>query len=155
MVLNGPNLNLLGERERDLYGQKTLPEIERILKKTGEEMGCEVFTAQANGEGELIDLLQKNRKWAHGIVFNPGAYTHYSYALRDAVAAINLPVIEVHLSNIQARENFRGKSVISPKTLGQITGLGWKGYVLALCGLISSIKEDGFFCFEPERAEDS
>jgi 3-dehydroquinate dehydratase-2 len=132
LVLHGPNLNLLGQREPEVYGQLTLAEINQRLEKAGVEMGLEVRSFQANGEGELIDALHDARVWASGVVFNPGGYTHTSVALRDAVAAIDLPVIEVHLSHVDAREDFRRRSLISPVCAGKISGFGWRSYLHAL-----------------------
>jgi len=137
LVVHGPNLNLLGEREPAVYGSMTLGELNRRLRAFAGKRGCELRIFQANGEGALIDCLHRNRRWAQGVVFNPGAYTHYSYALRDAVAAIALPTIEVHLSDIKKREAFRRVSVIAPVCTAQISGLGWLSYAGAierLCG---------------------
>jgi 3-dehydroquinate dehydratase-2 len=132
LILHGPNLNLLGEREPEIYGSMSLAQLNQKLKKSGREMGMTLRIFQSNGEGELIHLLHQHRKWADGVVFNPGAYTHYSYALRDAVSAIQIPVIEVHLSDIKKREPFRRKSVIAPVCLDQISGLGWESYLEGL-----------------------
>ena len=135
LVLNGPNLNLLGQREPEVYGQMTLSEIDQRLKSVGENMGLEVRAYQSNVEGELIDALHDARDWASGVIFNPGGYTHTSVALRDAVAAIDLPVVEVHLSNVDAREEFRRRSLISPVCMGKIAGFGWRSYMLGLHAL--------------------
>jgi len=135
LVLHGPNLNLIGHREPDVYGRMTLTEIDQSLKKAGQEMGLEVRTFQANGQGALIDALHGAQDWASGIIFNPGGYTHTSVALRDAVAAIQLPVIEVHISNVYAREEFRQQSLISPVCAGKISGFGWRSYLLGLHSL--------------------
>ena len=135
LVLHGPNLNLLGLREPEVYGRLTLEEIDRRLVEAGRELGLDVSTAQFNSEGGLIDALHKARLWAKGVVFNPGGYTHTSVALRDAVSSISLPVIEVHLSNVQAREEFRRISLIAPVCVGSISGFGWRSYWLALHAL--------------------
>jgi 3-dehydroquinate dehydratase II len=141
LVLHGPNLNLLGLREPGIYGSLTLDEINRRLVELGKELGMDVRTAQSNSEGILIDTLHDARTWARGVVFNPGGYTHTSVALRDAVAAIGLPVVEVHLSNIYAREEFRHHSFISPVCVGSIAGFGVQSYLLGLCALAESIQE--------------
>lgn len=142
-VLHGPNLNLLGTREPQVYGAVTLEEIDRRLRETGEGLGMEVRTFQSNSEGGLIDALQEARNWAKGVVFNPGAYTHTSVALRDAVAAIGIPVVEVHLSNVQAREEFRRISMIAPVCKGSIAGFGWRSYQLGLQALRGLWDVDG------------
>jgi 3-dehydroquinate dehydratase II len=128
LILHGPNLNLLGEREPEVYGKMTLNEINRELIQVAEDCGAELKIFQSNGEGTLIDLIHEFRKWAEGVVINPGAYTHYSYALRDAIASVSCPTIEVHLSDLQKREEFRRVSVIAPVCVRQISGLGWKSY---------------------------
>lgn len=135
MVLHGPNLNLLGQREPEVYGTMTLEEIDQRLVAAGRELALEVRSFQSNSEGGLIDALHTAREWASGVIFNPGGYTHTSVALRDAVASIELPVVEVHLSNVYAREEFRHISVISPVCAGKITGFGWRSYLLGLHAL--------------------
>ncbi len=132
LMLNGPNLNLLGAREPGIYGIETLEQIAARLSPVARELGVELHWEQRNGEGELIDLLHGAAHWASGVVFNPGAYSHYSYAIADAIAAISTPVIEVHLSNIYAREHYRRRSVISPVASGVISGVGALGYELGL-----------------------
>ena len=141
LVLHGPNLNLLGEREPEVYGRLTLAEIDRRLVSLGQELGLEVRCLQSNHEGVLIDALQDARGWAKGVAFNPGGYTHTSVALRDAIAAISVPVVEVHLSNVYAREEFRQHSLIAPVCLGTITGFGWYSYALALYALSEKLTE--------------
>ncbi len=135
LVLHGPNLNLLGERETSIYGNMKLDDLNAQLVEGGAALGFDVRTAQSNFEGGLIEALHEARNWAKGVVVNPGGYTHTSVALRDAVAAIGIPVVEVHMSNISAREEFRHRSLISPVCVGQITGFGWKSYRLGLRAL--------------------
>jgi 3-dehydroquinate dehydratase-2 len=135
LVLHGPNLNLLGEREPGIYGDLSLEDIDQHLVQAGHELEFEVQSFQSNHEGALIDKLQEARTWACGVVFNPGGYTHTSVALRDAVAAIHIPVIEVHLSNVPAREEFRRLSLIAPVCAGSIAGFGWRSYLLGLHAL--------------------
>ncbi len=135
-VLNGPNLNLLGKREPDIYGSETLRDLQDMLEKRAKLEGYGLVFKQSNHEGDLIDWIHEAGEKSGGAVLNPGAFTHYSYALRDAVASVSVPVIEVHLSNIHAREEFRSRSVIAPEAAGQIAGFGFIGYRLALDALI-------------------
>ncbi len=132
LVIHGPNLNLLGTREPEVYGRTTLAEINAGLVQRGRELGAEVECFQSNHEGAIIDRLQAARADCTAIIINPGAFTHYSYAIRDAIAAVHLPTMEVHLSNVHAREEFRRHSVVAPVCAGAVIGLGPLGYRLAL-----------------------
>lgn len=140
LLLHGPNLNLLGTREPDIYGAMTLDEINTRLIEVAASHDVKLTARQTNHEGVLIDYIHEARRWANGLVINPGGYTHTSVALRDAIAGVGIPTVEVHLSNIHAREEFRHKSLIAPVCIGQICGLGWYGYQLALEGLIQHLK---------------
>ncbi len=131
-VIHGPNLNLLGIRETEIYGRDDLDDLNRKIKARGAELNLETKIMQSNHEGEIIDAIHEARTWASAIIINPGAFTHSSYAIRDALSGVRLPVVEVHLSNVHAREAFRHHSVVSPVTVGQIVGMGPHGYLLAL-----------------------
>ncbi len=135
LVLHGPNINMVGERETSIYGKETFESINRQILDYATELGMECETFQSNSEGELIDQIHTARHEFDGIIINAGAYTHYSYAIRDAIAAIKIPCVEVHFSNIHGREEFRAKSVIAPACVGQISGFGKNSYMLALQGL--------------------
>jgi 3-dehydroquinate dehydratase-2 len=140
LLLHGPNLNLLGTREPGVYGSMMLDDINAKMVALGAELGAEVTCLQSNHEGVLIDALHDARTWAAGVVFNPGGYTHTSVALRDAISAIVIPVIEVHLSNVYAREEFRHVSLVSAVCKGKVSGFGWRSYELGLRGLIDIIR---------------
>jgi 3-dehydroquinate dehydratase II len=141
LLIHGPNLNLLGWREPGIYGTVGFDEINTRMKRIAEENGCELRAFQSNSEGALVDSIQEARNWADGIVINPGAYAHYSIAIRDALSAVKLPTIEVHLSNVHAREEFRHRLVLSPVCVGVICGLGWRSYQHGLTALIEILKE--------------
>ena len=141
LLIHGPNLNLLGWREPGIYGTVGFDEINARMKKAAEERGAELRVFQSNSEGALVDAIQDARNWADGIVINPGAYAHYSIAMRDALSAVKVPTIEVHLSNIHAREEFRHKLVLTPVCVGMICGLGWRSYLYGLESLIDLLEE--------------
>ena len=132
LVINGPNLNVLGKRDPGHYGVDTLADIEARIRDKAAEMDVEVDLFQSNHEGAIVDYLQESAPTASGIVINAGALTHYGLSLRDALADTDLPVVEVHLSNVHSREDFRRRSVIAPVAVGQIAGMGWRGYLYAL-----------------------
>ncbi len=139
LLLHGPNLNLLGTREPEVYGTDTLEDISKRVQQHTKQYGVDMRWEQSNHEGALIDVLHVARNWAAGVVFNPGAYTHTSIALRDAISAINLPVVEVHLSNVHARDEFRHRSLLAPVCIGQISGFGWRSYILGVDALLGHL----------------
>jgi 3-dehydroquinate dehydratase-2 len=139
-VLHGPNLNLLGTRDPAVYGTTTLAEIDRELAHRAQQRGAVVRCAQTNVEGELVDLIQRAKGWADAIIINPGGYTHTSVAIRDALEAVELPAVEVHLSNVQAREPFRHESITAAKCIGQICGFGAQSYYLGLDAALSHVE---------------
>ncbi len=141
LVLNGPNLNKLGTREPAVYGTMTLAHIQEMLEARGKELDTVITCFQSNHEGAIIDCIQEHAEVIDGIIINPGAFTHYSLAIRDALSAVKAPAIEVHLSNIYARETFRHHSVMAAICKGHIVGLGWRGYVLALEALVALLRE--------------
>ncbi|MBC6431256.1 type II 3-dehydroquinate dehydratase [Nostoc sp. HG1] len=141
LALHGPNLNLLGQREPGIYGALTLAEINRLLEEEGFKLQAKVFSVQSNHEGILVDTIHAALGQHHGILINAGAYTHTSVALRDAIAAVNLPTVEVHLSNIYRREDFRHHSYIAPVAIGQISGFGGQSYLLGLQALVNHLRE--------------
>ena len=141
LLIHGPNLNLLGWREPGIYGTVGFDEINRRMTRVAEEQGAELRVFQSNSEGALVDAIQEARNWADGIVINPGAYAHYSIATRDALSAVKLPTIEVHLSNVHAREDFRHNLVLSPVCVGVICGLGWRSYLYGVQALLALLKE--------------
>jgi 3-dehydroquinate dehydratase-2 len=140
IVINGPNLNLLGKRNPLIYGNKTLEQINSILRKQADKAGIDIVFYQSNSEGLLIDFIQEHSAQADGIIINPGALTHYGLSLRDALVDCALPVLEVHLSNIYSREEWRSRSVIAPIAKGQISGLSWRGYCNALKSMVDDLK---------------
>lgn len=142
LLINGPNLNLLGTREPGIYGSDTLAEIEKRLKEYAASRGAELRTFQSNCEGEIIDAIHDAAGWANGLLMNPGAYSHYSHAIRDAVSAVKLPTVEVHLSNVHAREAFRHQLAIAPVCKGIVVGFGWRSYLLGLTGLLDMLTDE-------------
>ena len=142
LVIHGPNLNMLGKRDKATYGEKTRDEIDALVKKEAQALSVEAVTFQSNHEGALVDFIQEQADSARGIAINPGALTHYGFALLDALIDSKLPIIEVHLSNIYRREEWRARSVIAPITRGQISGLGWRGYIAALQVLVAELKAE-------------
>jgi len=142
LLINGPNLNTLGEREPDIYGALTLPDIEARVREEAQSLDVELRAFQSNHEGEIIDFIQAEAPNSAGMIINPGALTHYSLALRDALAACGLPVVEVHISNIYGREPFRHHSVTAGVSRGLIAGLGWRGYLAALRTLVETLREE-------------
>jgi len=145
LLIHGPNLNMLGKREPGVYGSVTMEEINTRMQALAKARGVTLQTFHSNSEGALVDAIQDAGSWANGIVINAGAYTHYSIAIRDAIAAVKLPVIEVHLSNVHAREEFRHKSVIAPVCVGVIAGFGWRSYALGLEGLIAHLQDGAWW----------
>ena len=141
LVLHGPNLNLLGKREPSVYGSVSLDQINARLLAYADQEGISLRTFQSNHEGALVDALHEAIGWADGVVFNAGAYTHTSYALRDAIKAIAVPVVEVHLSNVHAREEFRHRSVLAPVCVGLVAGFGWRSYLVGLYALQGYLAE--------------
>ncbi len=141
LVINGPNLNLLGTREPGIYGAETLEDINCSLQEAAQKLAVSVQFFQSNSEGELVDAIQRAAGIYAGIIINPAAYTHTSIAMRDAIAAVAIPTVEVHLSNVYRREEFRHQSFIAPVAIGQITGFGSNGYILALEGLIGHLRK--------------
>ena len=143
LVINGPNLNMLGKRESSMYGVKSLADIEALIQEKARDLDVDIESFQSNSEGAIIDYLQEAASDAEGIVINAGALTHYGLSLRDALVDSRLPIVEVHLSNIHAREEFRHRSVVADIAQGQIAGLGWRGYIFALEFLVGTLRQEG------------
>ncbi len=141
LLINGPNLNLLGTRNPEVYGSTTLQDIVDRVTKRGEQLGTEIVAFQSNSEGAIIDFIQANAPGADGVLINAGAFTHYSLAIRDAFEAVEKPFVEVHISNVHAREEFRHHSVLADIAVAQVAGLGWRGYIAALDSLVGILKE--------------
>lgn len=141
LVLNGPNLGLLGRRSPEIYGSSTLADVEGLVRRASEELGCDAECRQSNHEGDLVSWIGESMGVVDGLVINPGAYTHTSVALRDAIEGTGIPTVEVHISNIQAREEFRQRSITAPVCVGQVCGFGISGYVLALRALAQWLRE--------------
>jgi 3-dehydroquinate dehydratase-2 len=141
LLINGPNLNLLGTRNPEVYGRTTLQDIVDRVTQRGEQLGAEIVAFQSNSEGSIIDFIQANAPGADGILINAGAFTHYSLAIRDAFEAVEKPFVEVHISNVHAREEFRHHSVLADIAVAQVAGLGWRGYIAALDSLVGILKE--------------
>ena len=141
LLINGPNLNTLGQRQPEIYGSTTLQQIEERVRRRAGELGVEIETFRSNTEGDIIEFLQRQAGEAAGALINPGAFSRYSLALRDAFEATGLPFVEVHISNINAREEFRHHSVLADLAIGQVSGLGWRGYPAALEALVEILKE--------------
>jgi 3-dehydroquinate dehydratase-2 len=142
LIASGPNLNLLGYREPDIYGSSTLEQIHQRLQKEAELLGCTITCFQSNHEGALIDFLHEHRATAAGAILNPGGLAHTSISLHDAIKAVPFPVVEVHLSNTQAREEWRRESVTAPATIGQVVGLGWLSYMVAFWGIVAHLRNE-------------
>ncbi|MFQ6066040.1 MAG: type II 3-dehydroquinate dehydratase [bacterium] len=141
LLIHGPNLNLLGKREVEIYGKRTLSQIDELIKARARKLGCEVRIKQSNNEGEIVSFIGQAREWADALIINPAAYTHTSLAIRDAISAIGIPAVEVHLSNIFTRESFRQKSFTAGACVGQITGFGSQSYLLALEAVMNLLGE--------------
>jgi len=141
LLINGPNLNLLGTRNLEVYGSMTLQDIVDRVTQRGEQLGAEIVPFQSNSEGAIIDFIQANAPGAAGVLINAGAFTHYSLAIRDAFEAVQKPFVEVHISNVHAREEFRHHSVLADIAVAQVAGLGWRGYIAALDSLVGILKE--------------